>query len=74
ICEIIGADEVMFWVVGKGIVDVVGAIDVADVVVIAGIGPSYEMTRGKGGEGSTELEGADAEVGMSVRGIDMGIP
>ncbi|KAH9302721.1 hypothetical protein KI387_014304, partial [Taxus chinensis] len=73
ICETIGVDEVMFWVVGEGIVDVAGATDVVDAVVIAGIGLSYEMIGGKVDEGSVELEGADAEVGVRVRGIDMGM-
>ncbi|KAH9296501.1 hypothetical protein KI387_040089, partial [Taxus chinensis] len=44
ICETIGTDEVMFWVVDEGIVDVAGVINVVDVAVIAGIGPSCEMT------------------------------
>ncbi|KAH9312136.1 hypothetical protein KI387_027171 [Taxus chinensis] len=73
ICEIIGMDEVMFWVVDEGIVDVMGAIDVVDVAVITGIGPSCEMTGGKVDVGSTELEGVDAEVGTSVCGIDTGM-
>ncbi|KAH9302344.1 hypothetical protein KI387_013927, partial [Taxus chinensis] len=60
ICETIGVDEVVFWVVGEGIVDVVGAMDVADVEVIAGIGPSCEMIGGKVDAGSVEPDGADA--------------
>ncbi|KAH9327579.1 hypothetical protein KI387_007757, partial [Taxus chinensis] len=47
VCETIGEDEVTFWVVGEGIVDVAGAMDVADAVVMVGIGRSYEMTGGK---------------------------
>ncbi|KAH9316055.1 hypothetical protein KI387_024682, partial [Taxus chinensis] len=63
ICETIGMDEVMFWVVGEGILDVAGAIDVADVAVIVGMGPSYETTGGKAGVGSMEPEEVGAEVG-----------
>ncbi|KAH9300945.1 hypothetical protein KI387_012528, partial [Taxus chinensis] len=61
ICETIGTNKAMFWMVDEGIVDVAGAIDVADTVVITGMGPSYEMIRDKAGVGSAELEGADAE-------------
>ncbi|KAH9298105.1 hypothetical protein KI387_029787, partial [Taxus chinensis] len=68
ICETIGMNEVIFWVIGKGIVDIMGAIDVADVAVIARIGPICEMTGAKEGVGNTEPEGVDTEVGTSVGG------
>ncbi|KAH9300909.1 hypothetical protein KI387_012492, partial [Taxus chinensis] len=55
-----------------GMVDVAGATEVADVAVIAGIGPSYETTGGKVDAGSMEPDGADAGVGARVGGIDMG--
>ncbi|KAH9316820.1 hypothetical protein KI387_044558, partial [Taxus chinensis] len=55
-------------------VDVAGATEVADMTVIAGIGPSCEMTGGKVDAGSTEPDGADAGVGVRVRGIDTGMP
>ncbi|KAH9331846.1 hypothetical protein KI387_003954, partial [Taxus chinensis] len=58
-CETLGVDEVAFWVVFEGIVDVVGATEVEDMAVIVGIGPSCEMTGGKVDAGSTELDGAD---------------
>ncbi|KAH9306971.1 hypothetical protein KI387_011375, partial [Taxus chinensis] len=61
--ETLGVDEVVFGVVVKGTVDVMGAIEVTDVAVIAGIEPNYETTGGKVDAGSTELDGADAEVG-----------
>ncbi|KAH9302183.1 hypothetical protein KI387_013766, partial [Taxus chinensis] len=47
---------------------------VTDVAVIAGIGPNCEMTGGKVEVGSTEPDGAEVEVGASVRGIDTGMP
>ncbi|KAH9306744.1 hypothetical protein KI387_011148, partial [Taxus chinensis] len=62
ICETIGADEVVFWVVFKGMVDVAGVTDVADAAVIVGIGPSCEMTGGKVDAGRVEPDGADAGV------------
>ncbi|KAH9295658.1 hypothetical protein KI387_039246, partial [Taxus chinensis] len=61
ICEIMGADGIMLWVVDKGIVDMAGAIDVSDVVVKAGTGPSYESTGGKEGEGNVQPVGAGVE-------------
>ncbi|KAH9293397.1 hypothetical protein KI387_041400, partial [Taxus chinensis] len=63
-CETLGVDEVVFGVVVEGMVDVTGATEMADVAVIAGIGPSCEMTGGKVDAGSTEPDGADAGVGM----------
>ncbi|KAH9296482.1 hypothetical protein KI387_040070, partial [Taxus chinensis] len=59
--ETIRVDEVAFWVVSEGIVDVVSAIDVVDMEVIVGIGPSCEMTGRKVDEGNTELTGAIEE-------------
>ncbi|KAH9305694.1 hypothetical protein KI387_010098, partial [Taxus chinensis] len=57
-------------VVVEGTVDVMGAIEVADAEVIAGIGPNCEMTGGKVDAGSIEPDAADAGVGARVRGID----
>ncbi|KAH9331787.1 hypothetical protein KI387_003895, partial [Taxus chinensis] len=68
ICETIGADEVAFWMIGEGILDVAGAIDVADAAIIVGMGPSYEMTGGKVEVGSVELDGANTEVGTRFGG------
>ncbi|KAH9323745.1 hypothetical protein KI387_018384, partial [Taxus chinensis] len=66
--------EVMFGVVTEGMVDVMGATGVRDMTVIAGIGPNYETTGGKVEVGSTELDGAEVEVGVRVGGIDTGMP
>ncbi|KAH9324161.1 hypothetical protein KI387_004339, partial [Taxus chinensis] len=60
-------------VVGEGIVYVASLIDVSDTVVVVFMGPNYKMNGGKYDTGSAELAKAGAEVGMSVRGIDMGI-
>ncbi|KAH9320670.1 hypothetical protein KI387_015309, partial [Taxus chinensis] len=54
-------------------VDVTGVMDIVDTAVIAGIGPSYEMTGGKVDAGSVESDGADVGVGARVRGIDTGM-
>ncbi|KAH9298497.1 hypothetical protein KI387_030179, partial [Taxus chinensis] len=62
-CETLGVDEVAIWVVIEGMVDLAGATEVVDTTVIAGIGISYETTRGKVYVGSTEPDGADAGVG-----------
>ncbi|KAH9306771.1 hypothetical protein KI387_011175, partial [Taxus chinensis] len=56
-----------------GMVDVMSAMEMAEVVVISGIGPSYKMTGGKVDVGSTEPDGADVGVGMRVRGMDTGM-
>ncbi|KAH9309052.1 hypothetical protein KI387_036963, partial [Taxus chinensis] len=61
IYETKGMDKVMFWVVDEGIVDATGALDVANMAVIAGIGSSCEMTGGKVDVGSTEQEEVDIE-------------
>ncbi|KAH9316434.1 hypothetical protein KI387_025061, partial [Taxus chinensis] len=50
------------------------SMEVTDVEVIVGIGPSCEMTGGKVEAGSTEPDGADAGVGARVEGIDTGMP
>ncbi|KAH9296111.1 hypothetical protein KI387_039699, partial [Taxus chinensis] len=60
-------------VVGEGIVDVAGTIDVVDTVVITGMGPNCKTTGGKVDTGSAELAEAGVEVGASVRGIDTGM-
>ncbi|KAH9310813.1 hypothetical protein KI387_025848, partial [Taxus chinensis] len=57
-----------------GTVDVMGATEVTDVAVIAGIEPNCETTGGKVDAGSMEPDGADVEVGVRVRGIDTGMP
>ncbi|KAH9299242.1 hypothetical protein KI387_030924, partial [Taxus chinensis] len=57
-----------------GTVDVIRAIEVTDVAVIAATEPNYEMTGAKVDAGSTEPDGANAEVGARVRGIDTGMP
>ncbi|KAH9322014.1 hypothetical protein KI387_016653, partial [Taxus chinensis] len=54
-----------------GMVDVVGATEVENAAVIVGIGPSCETNGGKVDVGSIELDGADAGVGVKVKGIDM---
>ncbi|KAH9298085.1 hypothetical protein KI387_029767, partial [Taxus chinensis] len=53
------------------IVDVVGAMDMEDVTVIAGIVPNCDTNEGKVDIGSTEPDGATTGVGMRVGGIDM---
>ncbi|KAH9309021.1 hypothetical protein KI387_036932, partial [Taxus chinensis] len=59
--ETLGKDEVMFGVVAKGMVDVISATGVTDVVVIAGIGPNCEMTGGKVEAGNMEPDGVEAK-------------
>ncbi|KAH9297110.1 hypothetical protein KI387_028792, partial [Taxus chinensis] len=61
ICETMGADEAMFWVVDEGMVETAGVTDVEDASVKANKGPSCDMTGEKAGEGNVEPEGADAE-------------
>ncbi|KAH9327853.1 hypothetical protein KI387_044345, partial [Taxus chinensis] len=61
-CETLGANEIVFEVVVEGTVDVTGDTGVTYMVVIAGIRPNYEITRGKVDAGSTEPDGADAGV------------
>ncbi|KAH9311608.1 hypothetical protein KI387_026643, partial [Taxus chinensis] len=73
ICETLWADEVTFWMVAEGMVDVAGVTYIADMAVIAGIGPSCETTGDKVDAGSVELDGANAGVGVRVGGIDMGM-
>ncbi|KAH9315567.1 hypothetical protein KI387_024194, partial [Taxus chinensis] len=55
-------------------VDVTGATEVTDGVVIVGIGTSYEMIGGKVEVGSEELDGDNVGVGVRVGGIDTGMP
>ncbi|KAH9303426.1 hypothetical protein KI387_015009, partial [Taxus chinensis] len=64
ICETMGADGVMVWVVNEGTKDTTGVTDTADAVVIAGMGPSCETIGGKVGEGNAILVGTDVEVGI----------
>ncbi|KAH9313210.1 hypothetical protein KI387_028245, partial [Taxus chinensis] len=47
ICESMGVDGVMVWVVNEGTTDITGLTDTVDVVVIVGMGPSCETTGGK---------------------------
>ncbi|KAH9316901.1 hypothetical protein KI387_018670, partial [Taxus chinensis] len=61
--ETLGVDEVLFGVVVKGKVDVMGITEIADAAVIAGIEPNYEIVGGKVDTGSTESHGVDAGVG-----------
>ncbi|KAH9312052.1 hypothetical protein KI387_027087, partial [Taxus chinensis] len=56
ICERMGVDE--------GEIDTTGATDTADVMLMVGMGPSYETTRGEAGEGITALLGDDVEEGI----------
>ncbi|KAH9319081.1 hypothetical protein KI387_020850, partial [Taxus chinensis] len=51
-------------------VDVAGVTDVADAVVIAGIGPSCKMNHSKVEAGSAEPDGVDTGVGTRAEGID----
>ncbi|KAH9318388.1 hypothetical protein KI387_020157, partial [Taxus chinensis] len=60
-------------VVVEGTMDVMGATEVTDMAVIAGIELNYEATGGKVDAGSTELDRVDVEVGARVRGIDTGM-
>ncbi|KAH9311614.1 hypothetical protein KI387_026649, partial [Taxus chinensis] len=57
-----------------GTVDVMGATEVTDTTVIAGIKSNYEMTGVKVDVGNTKPDGADVEVGARVKGIDTGMP
>ncbi|KAH9302544.1 hypothetical protein KI387_014127, partial [Taxus chinensis] len=52
---------------------VASAMDVAEMAVRAGIGPSCETTGGKVDAGSMELDRADAGVGARVGGIHTGM-
>ncbi|KAH9308920.1 hypothetical protein KI387_036831, partial [Taxus chinensis] len=45
--ETLGADEVVFGVVVEGTMDVMGATDITDTAVMAGIEPNYETNGGK---------------------------
>ncbi|KAH9302405.1 hypothetical protein KI387_013988, partial [Taxus chinensis] len=51
------ADDVMFWVVDEGMVETAGVIEVVDVTVKFGMGPSCDTTGDKTGE-VTMVEGA----------------
>ncbi|KAH9318251.1 hypothetical protein KI387_020020, partial [Taxus chinensis] len=73
ICETMGADGVMAWVVDEGTTDMTGASDTADAMVMAGMGPSCETTGGEAGEGNTALLGADADAGIRAREMDTGM-
>ncbi|KAH9327932.1 hypothetical protein KI387_000040, partial [Taxus chinensis] len=55
-------------VVVEGMVDVMGGTKITDAVVMVGIEPNCEMTRGKVDVGSMEPDGADVEVGARVGG------
>ncbi|KAH9317653.1 hypothetical protein KI387_019422, partial [Taxus chinensis] len=50
IYEATGVDDAMFWVVDEGMVETTGAIEVVDVEVKAGMGPSYDTTGDKTSE------------------------
>ncbi|KAH9317677.1 hypothetical protein KI387_019446, partial [Taxus chinensis] len=74
IYETIGVDDVMFWVVDEGMVEIAGAIEVADVAVKVGVGPSCNTTGDKtsevtvvGGGAETEaiIRDGDKDTGMS---------
>ncbi|KAH9288916.1 hypothetical protein KI387_033033, partial [Taxus chinensis] len=47
ICEIMGMDGVMLWVVDEGTTDTIGTTDVANTTIIVGVGPNCEITGGK---------------------------
>ncbi|KAH9309151.1 hypothetical protein KI387_037062 [Taxus chinensis] len=74
IYETMGTDEVMVWVVNEGTKNTTGVTDTTDAMVIEGMGPIYENTRDKVGEGNTALVGADAEVGIRVGEMDTSMP
>ncbi|KAH9323733.1 hypothetical protein KI387_018372, partial [Taxus chinensis] len=57
--ETLGVNEVVFWVVVEGMVDVMGATEVANATFIAGIKPNSEMARGKVDTRIMEPDGAD---------------
>ncbi|KAH9306970.1 hypothetical protein KI387_011374, partial [Taxus chinensis] len=59
--ETLRVDEVVFRVAVKGMVDVMGATEVTNMAVMAGIEPNCETTGGKVDVGSRELDGADVE-------------
>ncbi|KAH9308359.1 hypothetical protein KI387_036270, partial [Taxus chinensis] len=68
------ADDAMFWVVDEGMVDTTGTIEVADVAVKAGVGPSCDTTRDKTSEVIVVGGGAEAEVIIRDGDKDTGMP
>ncbi|KAH9308799.1 hypothetical protein KI387_036710, partial [Taxus chinensis] len=50
-----------------------GATEVTYAIVMGGMKPNCEATRDKVDVGNTKPDGAEAEVGVSVRGIDTGM-
>ncbi|KAH9288734.1 hypothetical protein KI387_032851, partial [Taxus chinensis] len=74
IYETIGVDDAMFWVVDEGMVETAGAIEVADVVVKVGMGPSCDTTRDKMGEVTVVGSGDEEKVIIRDGDKDTGMP
>ncbi|KAH9308793.1 hypothetical protein KI387_036704, partial [Taxus chinensis] len=70
IYETMGLDRVMVWVVEEGTTYTTGVTDTTDVMVITGMGPNFETTGGKVGEGNTTLVEDDVEVGIREGEMD----
>ncbi|KAH9291631.1 hypothetical protein KI387_043180, partial [Taxus chinensis] len=74
ICDTMGVDCAMVWVVDEGTTDTTCAREIADTVVMAGMGTSCETTGGEVGEGNAALLGADAIAVKREVEIDTGMP
>ncbi|KAH9311635.1 hypothetical protein KI387_026670, partial [Taxus chinensis] len=71
IYQIMGVEFAKVWVVDEGTKNMKGTRETADVVVMVGMGPSCETTRGKVGEGDVTTGTREGEIDIDMSYINL---